>query len=561
MRGSTDLAARLPAGRAGSEDAPPSDARASAIDEPALRALGLLTIGACLLLVALGYRLALLVRFYATPDADQSIVGLMARHILAGERPVFYWGQPYTGSGEAYLTAGLFSAFGQGDLLLHVVPLAASLCFTLLVAGLAWRVYGPGVAALCGLYLALPPALLIDWGFWAGSGYLETMALGTGALLLALPPRAEGRAAGRGWWRVPGAFLLLGLGIWVQPVGLYYLLAVLATLIGPWLAAARAPRRWPGGLARCATSASLFALGMAPLLQFNLQHRWETLAFLTNRATHLDLATVLSRALLWAGPVLAGLAPPTTDRSYFERFLLNHYPLYGLGLGLVWFLLWRGLRLWRQARRRLLTVLAPAPAADLGMLVLLLLVVAAYLSSSWGAESWSGSQPRYLLPVYSALPLLVRAALPLGRGRLRWPAAALVVLGLCACGVYVNGTTFARDDVRPLARMLQDRGITAVYGDYWLVYPLIWVSDERLAGVATKDDLSAGRNRYSPYLRAAAASRHLAWVVRAGSARERAVLACFARLHSRYAALTWRDQRIYDAPTSRAFPWWNGGRC
>jgi hypothetical protein len=125
----------------------------------------------------------------------------------------------------------------------------------------------------------------------------------------------------------------------------------------------------------------------------------------------------------------------------------------------------------------------------------------------------------------------------------------------------VSLTNFTRPDLRPLATLLRAHGITAVYGDYWTIYPLIYASGEQLSGAAVNDDLSKGRNRYSPYLRAAAWSAHAAWVVQAGSARQRAVLACLDRLHSSYATLYWGDQVIYDHPSGRAFPWWNGGRC
>jgi hypothetical protein len=34
-------------------------------------------------------------------NSDEAVVGLMARHILDGKRPVFYYGQAYMGSLDA----------------------------------------------------------------------------------------------------------------------------------------------------------------------------------------------------------------------------------------------------------------------------------------------------------------------------------------------------------------------------------------------------------------------------------------------------------------------------
>ena len=524
---------------------------------PAVFALAL----ALLLLAGIAFRIYLLHRFYTIPDADQTILALMARHVQHGELPVFYWGQPYTGAGDAYLGAALFALFGQHDALIHVPALLGSIAFVALSCALAWRLYGSGIAIICALYLGIAPTLLIDWGFWAGSGYLETMALGIGALLLALPP-PDPFTPSRPWRRLPAAFLLLGLGLWVQPVAAYYLLAVFVLLAGRIAAAARLPRRWPAGLALSLACCAALAVGAAPLLIFNLQHDAATLAFLTERASGLAPATVLARALLWAAPVLLGPMPPTTDTGYFDRFILDHYPLYGAALVLVLALLARGLSLWRAVLRRLRTLLTANTAPDAALLVLGLALLAGYLTSSWGAERWSGSQPRYLLPIYSLTPLVLRACLPRTARPRHYLALGLAVLALVGANTYVNSTTFAREDLRPLARLLQAREVTAVYGDYWTVIPLTYDSDESIVGVATGDDLSKGRNnRYSPYLRAAATSAHYAWVVRTGSARQRSVAACLATLHSRYTQLTWHDQTIYDHPTAHAFPWWNGGRC
>ncbi|MGH2344870.1 MAG: hypothetical protein ACRDG4_06560, partial [Chloroflexota bacterium] len=249
------------------------------VSEPTQRSrVGLPLILLLVIMPAVGFavRWWLLQRAYLIPDADQTIVSLMARHIEAGEHPVFFWGQPYTGSGEAYILAGLFRLFGEHDLLPHLVPLAASLAWAVLTISLAWRLYGQGVAVLCACFLAFPSNLLIDWGTWAGSGYLEMMALGTGAILLTLPLPAD--QGNRHPLRLPAAFLLLGLALWVQPLAAAYILAVLALLCGRILAALREPARWGSGLGFVIVCAAAFTAGMAPLLIFNLQNDWATLA-------------------------------------------------------------------------------------------------------------------------------------------------------------------------------------------------------------------------------------------------------------------------------------------
>ena len=45
-------------------------------------------------------------------DPDEAVVGLLARHILEGELPVFMYGQAYNGSLESCIIAPFFYLFG-----------------------------------------------------------------------------------------------------------------------------------------------------------------------------------------------------------------------------------------------------------------------------------------------------------------------------------------------------------------------------------------------------------------------------------------------------------------
>ena len=63
------------------------------------------------LLLLLGAGIRLLYLVYPYMDADQAINGLMARHILLGEFPIFFYGQEYCGSIEAYLVSTVFLPF------------------------------------------------------------------------------------------------------------------------------------------------------------------------------------------------------------------------------------------------------------------------------------------------------------------------------------------------------------------------------------------------------------------------------------------------------------------
>src|SRR2546427_10092582 len=106
-------------------------------------ALGL----AVALLVGMALRLAVIASPLGELDGDEAVVGLMARHIaFLGERPVFYWGQPYLGSLEAFSAAPLFRVFDSSTFVLKLVPAAYSLAFVALSAILTRRLFGTGAA-------------------------------------------------------------------------------------------------------------------------------------------------------------------------------------------------------------------------------------------------------------------------------------------------------------------------------------------------------------------------------------------------------------------------------
>src|SRR3979411_3188187 len=117
------------------------------------------------ILFGLAVRLAIIASPLGEIDGDEAVVGLMARHIaFLGDRPVFYYGQPYLGSLEAFSAAPLFRVFNSSTLLLKLVPSAYSLGFLALSAIMSRRLFGKGAAFATAVYLAMPPSM---WAVWS----------------------------------------------------------------------------------------------------------------------------------------------------------------------------------------------------------------------------------------------------------------------------------------------------------------------------------------------------------------------------------------------------------
>src|SRR5256886_3694248 len=63
------------------------------------------------LLIAIVVRAFIVIHTQGFIDGDEALVGIQAEHILRGELPIYFYNQPYMGSLEAYIMAGVFAVF------------------------------------------------------------------------------------------------------------------------------------------------------------------------------------------------------------------------------------------------------------------------------------------------------------------------------------------------------------------------------------------------------------------------------------------------------------------
>lgn len=197
-------------------------------------------------------RVTLLLRTHAMIDGDEALVGIQAEHILRGARPVYYYGQAYMGSLEAYLVAGVFTVFGPSSWALRAVPIALSLPLVYVTWRLAKALLPrdarttPLLAGLAALIAAVPPVYdaVAEMRAWGGQIELYIVTL---ALLLTTVELAERLRACAApielarRWGIWG--LLVGLGFWINPLISYALVACGLWLIAP-LATRTFPRPW-----------------------------------------------------------------------------------------------------------------------------------------------------------------------------------------------------------------------------------------------------------------------------------------------------------------------------
>lgn len=499
------------------------------------------------ILLGVVLRIGLLSRDVPTLDSDEATIGLMALHLLHGEWSTFFWGQSYMGSLEAVLVAPFLWAFGASAFTLRLAPMLVGMAFIVTVYALGVQLYRRSIAIVAASLLAVGPPFFVVLSVRAYGGYVETLLFGNLLLLIALhDSRSVSRR--RGWLVLQG--LIAGLALWTNLLILPYCLAVGAI----YWRRRRADLLRRNGAILCAS----VLVGAAPALIYNLTHAgatFTTIAGLTlvgARGTHaspISLVTNIVRELLVSLPIvcggfIGGVHATGLTESEFDVTIQAHIVAYALDLLLALVvllcLLRIAVRLVRE--RRDVTIqthakFAAGQAANMstkaykayvrwqGEAALVGIVVCYLGAFSLTSDPLLFTTPRYLLPIYSATPIIVAEAArfaghlkslrSLRNCRIGAIATGLIILSLMAWngagdlavtplqtaardhGVWISG----RD--RALLKVLMTHGVrTVISNDYWLGLRLTFESEGNIITVMVTPNGKPGFNRYPPYVQA-----------------------------------------------------------
>ena len=458
------------------------------------------------IILAAGLRIWLAACEYVPFNADEAVVALMARHILAGERPVFFYGQAYMGSLDAFLVASAFALFGTQ---VWVIRLVQGLLYLGVMATTVWL--GKSAfdswenGALAALLLAIPTVNVTLYTTASLGGYGEAMLIGNLVLICGLKIASslrEGGGPGPYWvWLVLG--LLSGMGLWAFGLTLVYSLPVgiyLLVYLWRWLSApaepaeanaespAKAPRLRPTVYALGALLAGA-ALGALPWWGYAMGHGFEQLLFeLRGGAISgveglpwlLQIGQHLLSFLVLGGTAILGLRPP--------------WDVYWLALPLLPFVLvfWMGVLVYIF---RVLRAEGPQRGAAWLLAGVMITLIAGFIFTPFGADP-SG---RYFLPL--AVPMALFAASMILSLRERYDhwayglVALLVLFHLWGTvqsarrfppGITTQFYAPAQVDHRSmdeLIEFLHQNNEAYGYSNYWVSYPLAFLSEESLVYV------------------------------------------------------------------------------
>lgn len=505
------------------------------------------------LFIAAGFKFALLTLNRVPFNADEAVVALMARHILQGERPVFFYGQAYMGSLDAFLVAAGFRLFGEQVWVIRLVQTLLYLGTLITTAELGRRLFASRrVAALAVLLLAIPTVNVSLYTTVSLGGYGEALLIGNLILLAALQIERAWRAGlqnrlftAAGLWG-----FLAGLGLWAFGLTLVYSLPSAVFLIirlVPQAVRNRHTRRlWSLSFLLVAG----FLVGASPWLVYAAQHGVGQLVFelVGSAVAGAESGSIANRfmshlvnLLLLGASVIFGLRPPWEARW--------------LGLPILPFALffWIAVCAW-MVRKALHSRRAHRQLILLGVVLALL---AGFLFTSFGVDP-SG---RYFVPL--AVPLALFAAdwfLVFARRRKSWAYAMvlLVVLyqawGNLQAAASPTGLTtqfYAPSQIdhrydAQLIQFLRSQGANAGYSNYWVSYPLAFLSEETLIFIPRlpyHTDLKYTRrdDRYLPYDWKVDQAARAAYITAKNPALDEYLRARFHDLQ-----VSWSEQQIGD---------------
>lgn len=453
-------------------------------------------------------------------NADEVLSALGAFRVMRGEHPVFCV-EERLGALGAYVVALLFWLFGVSRAALAAEPVL----FGALTLG-AWYLFlrealGRRLALMALPFAAFPAPAFLFWTTMP-NGYPPTLFLCAASLWLAAR-LARGDPSG---WTISGFGFCIGLAWWTLPLSLECTLPAVL-----WVAWRRRDLLHRQAAGRLVIG---IVLGALPWLAYNVRHPLHSLLdtplirpalgwhdrldnarylatvnlreLIASRYYEWDHPSAVTLVLQWPVLVMVGLAALAT---------------------LVIFPLRRHLRKRQETEPQLTD-----PAGPVVPLLALMVFVMALFNIASAAGGNHILSERYLLPLYLVVPAAIAPALAALGSRSRVAAVAagagavaIVVFNLA--GACLPGTAGRRDleiqarhDDQLLA-FLRSQHVGAVAGIYWEVYPIAFLSRERILPIPTFADYyrMADKLPASPVRWALVARRPeevAAWAGRAG---------------------------------------------
>lgn len=437
-------------------------------------------------------------------NSDEAIVGLMARHTLGGNWPTFFYGQAYMGSLDATIVAAGFFLFGKKVIVIRAIQIVLY-SFTVISAAMLGKMIfkSERVALIGAVILAIPTVNTTLYTTISLGGYGEALLIGNLILIVALCATSNHSVRMYALWG-----LLSGLGFWAFGITIVYILPSALLLIFDL------GRERSKNFSAVAISSALFSgtLGAAPIIVWGINNGFGALsrelfgsAISGASASNIFLSVYdhLINLFLFGTTVVFGLRPP-----WGIRWLAT--PLIPLALAF-----------WLMVIMFSVRNLSARDEAFEGRWLLIgvaITLMTGFIFSPFGADP-SG---RYFLPLVVPMALLAGMVLDgFSKQGVSNARIYVVISGILLFNLWGTiqsaartppGLTTQFDPVTwidhsfdiELIEFLQENGETRGYSNYWVAYPIAFLSEEDVLFVPKlpyhEDFRYTSRdNRYQPY--------------------------------------------------------------
>lgn len=506
--------------------------------------LGLILLGAA------GWKLILLSLDAFPFNSDEAIVALMARHILQGERPIFFYGQAYMGSLDAYLAAFGFAIFGQQVWVIRLIQMffyLGTIITTVLIGRVGFRAWEPGLFA--GILLAFPTVNATLYTTVSLGGYGEALLLGVLSLLLGLLIRdLLLKTNGLQLYGFLGIWsLIAGLGLWTNALSYVFILPGAFVFFYPLL---KTRPGWKKTFAVIGVCAAGFFIGSFPWWWHAFQNGFYSLiGELAGSAVSVESGSFFARLanhfinlLIFGSTVLLGVRPPW-DVQWLALPLFPLVLVFWIVVGIFTF------RFVKTHKAERGVILALAEIA--------IIIFAAFLFTSFGVDP-SG---RYFLPLIVPMALFGGLFLSAGVKKPTYRFVLIVlVVGFHGWGtletalVRQPGITTQFDqtnqvemaDIGKLQEFLLAKNERNGYTNYWIAYPLAFLSGEELIYVPRlpyHQDLryTSRDNRYPAYSTQVEKAEKIAYITSLNPNLDQKMQAAFIEN-----SISWKEEGIGD---------------
>ncbi len=418
-------------------------------------------------------------------NSDEAIVGLMGKHIIDGERPIFFYGQSYMGSLDAYFVAISFLIFGEKVIAIRLVQL---ILFYLTIVNIYFYVIiafqNKKAAFFSALFLIFAPVNMVLYSTVSLGGYTEALLIGSIVMLLSIKylQTCEDNLFKKNKKII---YLLIigfitGLGLWVNPISLTITLPMLFLV---FINDRYISIKFLEILKKYLLVFSGFLIGsFFWWYQIVINNKLSFLTELIGSAVSVEQGSYLQIVyqhvisfLLFAPTVILGIRPP------WDTFVIGKY-LFPVIL-LFWILVIAFLLSIRKRNS------ATENRVFLSLLGIPLLVFAGFVFTSFGTDP-SG---RYFLPIY--LPLAIWAGFAMSKFN---RPMILYILGFFVIYYHVFGvislakkapfltTQFYEPaqvnqlQMKELISFLEKNDEKYGFSNYWVSYPLAFLTDEKI---------------------------------------------------------------------------------